>query len=300
MVKFADSALALTAHPSADHHHWNSTRLVGNFASGTAQVDNGVLNRRPNGMFPTWLSLFCPRPPTTTVKPPAGASATTGTVVMVGAAPGDHLLHLQSADTAPGGGRQPGPAPARLRQDGSGYISGVGLVVSGNSYTVNPIETTTYTLTVTNPAGDAVTRILTVHVVDAAISRASPPHPSTITAGDFSQLFYGFLRRQRAWRPGPASAPGGVPITSGVSLFVNPAVTTDVPDRDQFGHGVRQPLGDGPGGWWRSQRADAHFLGEPDHRRTAPPTSSARSPHRAVHHLGHMTPEVGAVITCVS
>lgn len=61
-------------------------------------------------------------------------------------------------------------------------------MVSGNSYTVNPIESTTYTLTVTNPAGDAVTRILTVHVVGDPQIQSFTAYPSTITAGDFSQL----------------------------------------------------------------------------------------------------------------
>jgi hypothetical protein len=109
--------------------------------------------------------------------------------------------------------------------NGSGYIGGVGTVVSGQSYTVNPIETTTYTLTVTNPAGDAVTRILTVHVVGDPRIDSFITFPTTITAGEFAQLI-GIFSGGNGVITGGTLPAGGTPVVSGVSLFVNPAVTT--------------------------------------------------------------------------
>jgi hypothetical protein len=109
--------------------------------------------------------------------------------------------------------------------NGSGYIGGVGTVVSGQSYTVNPIETTTYTLTVTNPAGDAVTRILTVHVVGDPRIDSFITFPTTITAGEFAQLI-GIFSGGNGVITGGTLPVGGTPVVSGVSLFVNPAVTT--------------------------------------------------------------------------
>ncbi len=200
----------------------NSTRLVGNFASGTAQVDNGVgtvMNGVPYLVTPAVTTTY-----TMTVINPAGAAATTGTVVTVVPPPAITAFTSNPPTPPP----VAGGSPVQLLPvftNGSGYISGVGSVVSGNSYTVNPIETTTYTLTVTNPAGDAVTRILTVHVVGDPQIQSFTAYPSTITAGDFSQLI-GIFSGGNGVVTGAGLPVGGVPITSGVSLFVNPAVTT--------------------------------------------------------------------------
>lgn len=200
----------------------NSTRLVGNFASGTATVDNGVgtvLNGVPYLVTPPVTTTY-----TMTVVNPAGASATTGTVVTV-VPPPSITAFTSNPPTPP---PVAGGSPVQLLPvfiNGSGYISGVGSVVSGNSYTVNPIETTTYTLTVTNPAGDAVTRILTVHVVGDPAIQSFTAYPSTITAGDFSQLI-GIFSGGNGVVTGAGLPVGGTPVTSGVSLFVSPAVTT--------------------------------------------------------------------------
>lgn len=200
----------------------NSTRLVGTFAAGTALIDNGVgqvLNGVPYLVTPPITTTY-----TMTVTNPAGATATTGTVVTVVPPPAITAFTSNPPTPPP----VAGGSPVQLLPvftNGSGYISGVGSVVSGNSYTVNPIETTTYTLTVTNPAGDSVTRILTVHVVGDPVIQSFTAYPSTITAGDFSQLI-GIFAGGNGVVTGAGLPPGGVPVTSGVSLFVNPAITT--------------------------------------------------------------------------
>ncbi len=206
----------------------NSSRLIGTFTSGTAIVDNGVgavLNGVPYLVTPPVTTTY-----TMTVTNPAGASATTGTVVTV--VPPPSIASFTSNPPTPP--PVAGGSPVQLLPvfaNGSGFIGGVGSVISGNSYTVNPLETTTYTLTVTNPAGDFVTRILTVHVVGDPVIESFIAFPSTITAGDFSQLIGIFSGGNGVITAPPSgSSPpfpaGGVPVTSGVSLFVNPIATT--------------------------------------------------------------------------
>ena len=207
----------------------NSTRLVGTFSSGTAIVDKGVgtvLNGVPYLVTPPITTTY-----TMTVTNSAGASATTGTVVTVVPPPSIVAFTSNPATPPP----VAGGSPVQLLPvftNGSGYIGGVGSVITGNSYTVNPLETTTYTLTVTNPAGDFVTRILTVHVVGDPVINSFVAFPSTITAGDFSQLIGIFsggngvvTAPATGITPGPFP-PAGIAVVSGVSLFVNPSVTT--------------------------------------------------------------------------
>ncbi|MBL0209320.1 MAG: hypothetical protein IPQ13_00155 [Holophagaceae bacterium] len=206
----------------------NSTRLIGTFSSGTAIVDNAVgpvLNGVPYLVTPPVTTTY-----TMTVTNAAGASATTGTVVTV-VPPPDIISFLSNPATPP---PVAGGSPVQLLPtfaNGSGFIGGVGSVITGNSYTVNPLETTTYTLTVTNPAGDFVTRILTVHVVGDPVIDSFIAFPSTITAGDYSQLIGIFSGGNGVITAPPSGSfppfPGaGIPVTSGVSLFVNPTATT--------------------------------------------------------------------------
>lgn len=52
--------------------------------------------------------------------------------------------------------------------------NGVGSVTSGNPYTVAPLVTTTYTLTVTSPSGDQTTSTITVNVATVVVAPVSP------------------------------------------------------------------------------------------------------------------------------
>lgn len=56
---------------------------------------------------------------------------------------------------------------------------GVGPVTSGQAVTVNPVSTTTYTVTVTNPAGSSVTRSVTVNVAQPPSAVITAPGPVT-------------------------------------------------------------------------------------------------------------------------
>ncbi len=75
-------------------------------------------------------------------------------------------------------------------QDGTGVIdNGVGAVVSGSPYVVSPLFSTTYTLKITNLAGDFVTQVTNVNVAPVVVSAVSPAtkavsvgHMATFTA----------------------------------------------------------------------------------------------------------------------
>jgi hypothetical protein len=60
-------------------------------------------------------------------------------------------------------------------KNGTGVIdNSVGTVTSGQSYSVSPLVTTTYTLTITNPAGDTTTGTVTVNVATVSMNAVSP------------------------------------------------------------------------------------------------------------------------------
>jgi hypothetical protein len=98
-------------------------------------------------------------------------------------------------------------------------ISGIGSV-TGNSVDVTPSETTTYTLTATNSAGN-VTRSTTVTVTAALpVIDSFTATPATINAGDSCTL---------AWTVTGASSLSidhGVGAMTGSSTSVSPAITT--------------------------------------------------------------------------
>lgn len=91
---------------------------------------------------------------------------------------------LMASDPGPGGPTSKGPilygSTATLWpnfQDGTGVIdNGVGTVTSGNpsGYTVMPLVTTTYTLTITNIPGDIITSQVVVSVQTVVVAPISP------------------------------------------------------------------------------------------------------------------------------
>ena len=105
--------------------------------------------------------------------------------------------------------------------NGAGSVSnGVGAVVSGTAVTVAPTVTTTYTLTVTNAAGTAVTKQATVNVVAAPTITSFTAAAPTITAGTSTTLTGVFSN-------GTGSIDNSVgAVTSGTAVTVTPAVTT--------------------------------------------------------------------------
>jgi hypothetical protein len=97
--------------------------------------------------------------------------------------------------------------------------NGVGLVV-GNSISVSPTSTTTYTLTATNPAGVVVTAQTTVTVVLAPIIASFVATPAEIGLNQSSTLSWSVIGATSI------SLDNGIGVITGNSISVNPAHTT--------------------------------------------------------------------------
>ncbi len=109
---------------------------------------------------------------------------------------------------------------------GSGSINGIGVVTSGNSYgTGNLASAASYTLTVTNAAGDSVTRTLTVHVDPGSYSSTggtmvSPRHfhTSTLLANGKVLIAGGqnaaYLNSAEEFDPAANAGSGGFNVTA--------------------------------------------------------------------------------------
>jgi hypothetical protein len=85
---------------------------------------------------------------------------------------------------------------------GVGVISGIGQVVSGGGYAVPNLTTyTTFTLTVTNAAGDSVSATLGVNPQTPAVSNITPANPSDLygTALDFDAVVTGAVNTAVQW-----------------------------------------------------------------------------------------------------
>lgn len=104
--------------------------------------------------------------------------------------------------------------------NGTGSISGLGPVAAGATYSVSPLASTTYTLTVTNAAGSSVTAAQTLTVVPPPAIASFGAALETLTTGNgttLSATFSGGTGR---------IDPGGLLISSGVPLAVRPAAST--------------------------------------------------------------------------
>ncbi len=171
----------------------------------------------------------------TPVETGALSASTTYTLTVTNAA-GDHVSRTLAVDVV--------PAPTISRFTGSlsqifagqssllsadytggtGVVdAGVGALASGGSATVSPTATTTYTLTVTNAAGDQVTAGLTVSV------NTAPTAISSFTASapvvDFG------ITAQLDWTV--TGAPSALTL-NGVSVLGGPAYAVVVPVRRNF------------------------------------------------------------------
>jgi len=103
---------------------------------------------------------------------------------------------------------------------GAGSINrSIGAVTSGGATVVHPTSTTTYTLTVTNLAGDSVQDNVTITVGLTASISSFDATASTITAGQGTQLTFNFVGTG-------VITPGNIPVTTGGELPVFPASTT--------------------------------------------------------------------------
>ena len=103
---------------------------------------------------------------------------------------------------------------------GTGVIDhGVGTIVSGGTSVVHPTATTTYTLTVTNPAGDITTNTVQVTVPPLPVISSFKAASATITAGQGTLLSFSFTG------VGVIDQAVGT-VSSGGQFVVTPAVTT--------------------------------------------------------------------------
>lgn len=138
----------------------NGTSLLATFANGTATVDHGIGTVNSGEVMVTG-NLTTTTTYTLTVANAAGDTATQQAVVNVVPAPGISGFTSSLSQIFAGQSVQLTP----IFSGGTGAIdSGVGAVSSGQEVAVTPSSTTSYTLTVTNAAGDTVTSSLTTTV----------------------------------------------------------------------------------------------------------------------------------------
>ena len=193
-----------------------STTLTGVFTGGTGSVSNGV-GAVTSGTAASTGTLSATTTFTLTVTNSAGTSVTAQTTVTVVPAPVITSFTPGAASITAG----TSTTLTGVFTGGTGSVNnGVGTVTSATSVNVTPSVTTTYTLTVTNAAGTAVTSQTTVTVVPAPVITSFTPGAATITAGGSTTLTAVFSN-------GTGSVDNAVgAVVSGTAVNVSPAVTT--------------------------------------------------------------------------
>jgi hypothetical protein len=192
-----------------------SSILTAVYANGTGVIMPGNLpapSGTPVSVSPTATTTY-----TLTVTNAAGTAATqTATITVV---PAPSITSFAAS-------------PATITTGSSATLTGVftggtGVITPGNiaatsgaAVTANPTATTTYTLTVTNAAGTAVTQTATVTVTTPPTITSFIANPATIGAGSSSLLTAVFANGTGV------ITPGNLPVTSGSSVSVTPAATT--------------------------------------------------------------------------
>ncbi len=184
------------------------TTLTAVFSGGTGSVSNGVgaissgvpLSTGNLGTSTTFLL---------TVTNKAGATATSTLTVNVVSAP---LISDFSATKNPVTTGQPTTLSYSFTGGTGSIDQNIGNVTSGRTSEVTPTSATTYTLTVTDAAGTAVTRAVTVGVVAAPRIVSFTANPTTVAPGEAATL-------TAVFENGVGSVDQGVgTITSGVGV----------------------------------------------------------------------------------
>ncbi|MBI1849616.1 MAG: hypothetical protein HYR85_04675 [Planctomycetes bacterium] len=174
----------------------HSAMLNAKFSGGTGVIDNGVgpvTSQTPVTVTPAATTTY-----TLTVTGVDGRTLTRSLTISVYAAA--QVLNFRATPSviAPGSGS----ALVPLFVNGVATIDhGIGAVASGTSIPVMPAATTSYLLTVTNPAGDSVTSTASIRVtdlvnlpwaksaggidIDKSHSIAAFPDGSTIVTGQY-------------------------------------------------------------------------------------------------------------------
>ena len=196
----------------------SSTTIAATFTGGTASINNGV-GAVTSGTAISVGPLTTSTTYTLTVTNSVGASVTQDLTIDVVAAPSITSFTADPASVASGSASTLtgvfANGTAVRRPDNVVMTSGVGSSTGALS------STTTYTLVVTNAAGDSATATTTVTVVTSAPTITSfTATPATISVGDATTL---------AWDVAGASTMSidqGVGTVTGTSQQVSPATTT--------------------------------------------------------------------------
>lgn len=205
----------------------DSSQLTATFAGGSAVITNNrdASTIAPASGTPAVVSPSLTTTYTLTVTNTAGDSITaTATVTVVPPPTATALIAMPDTITAGTSSQL-----TATFSGGTGVITfntGPGSIntASGTPVTVTPLSTTTYTLTVTNPAGTTATTTATVTVVGAPAISSFTATPDQITAAETSTLaatFSGTSATIVSTPPGTST-----PITSGGTFLVSPASTT--------------------------------------------------------------------------
>ena len=208
ITSFAASPATITGGGSSD--------LTAVFANGTGVITPGnlaVTSGTPVSVSPTATTTY-----TLTVTPAIGTAVTGIVTVTVDPAPTITSFAASPATITTGGSSD----LTAVFANGTGVITPGNLAVtSGTPVSVSPTATTTYTLTVTNAAGTAMTQMATVtYSATAPTITSFGASPATITSGTSSGLTAVFANGTGV------ITPGNIAVTSGTAVSVSPTTTT--------------------------------------------------------------------------
>ncbi len=210
---------SFSANPNPITTSGGSSALTAVFAGGTGTItapggySSPVTSGVAVNVSPTATTTY-----TLTVTPPVGTvNATQAVTVTV--APPPVITSFTVAPTAIEDG-----SSAQLTavfSGGTGVVTpGNITMTSGTPVSVLPTSTTTYTLTVTPPAGQAIKQTTTLTVSPAPAITSFTANPTTIAAGSSSTLTPVFSGGTGV------ITPGNITATSGTGVSVSPTTTT--------------------------------------------------------------------------
>jgi hypothetical protein len=192
-----------------------SSSLTAMFTGGTGMITPGnlaVTSGTLVNVSPTATTTY-----TLTVTPPAGTAITLTATVTVVPAPTITRFAANPATIAIGSAS----SLIAVFSGGTGAVNPGNLpVTSGTSLGVSPTATTTYTLTVTPPAGTVIMQTVTVTVVPLPTITSFVANPATIAGGTSSSLTAVFTGGTGM------ITPGNLAVTSGTPVLVSPSTNT--------------------------------------------------------------------------
>ncbi|MBS2033179.1 MAG: hypothetical protein JST54_35225 [Deltaproteobacteria bacterium] len=188
-----------------------TSSLTAVFAGGTGTVDHGI-GAVTSGAAVSTAALTQDTTFTLTVANAAGEPVTQSVTVHVAAAPAISGF-TASPDTVTAGASS---GLTAVFSGGTGSIDhGIGAVTSGVAVNTAALtQNTTFTLTVTNPAGTQVTQTVTVQVVAAPTITSFVAAPQLVTAGTTASLTAVFSGGTGAIDQGIGAVTSGVAVNT--------------------------------------------------------------------------------------